>query len=55
MRTAEDALAAHGCPKVNLQVLPANRDVVAFYARLGYAVEERISMGKTLAPGARTT
>jgi ribosomal protein S18 acetylase RimI-like enzyme len=49
VRAAERELAARGCPKVNLQVLPANRDVVAFYERLGYAVEERVSMGRTLA------
>jgi ribosomal protein S18 acetylase RimI-like enzyme len=45
----ESALAALGCPKVNLQVLAANADVVAFYERLGYAVEDRVSMGKILA------
>ncbi|MFN8641029.1 MAG: GNAT family acetyltransferase [Candidatus Binatia bacterium] len=49
MRAAEDRLRARGCPKVNLQVLSDNRAVVAFYEALGYAVEPRISMGKTLA------
>lgn len=47
---AEQALAAIGCPKVNLQVRATNPAVVAFYERLGYAVEERISMGKRLPP-----
>jgi len=42
------ALAALGCPKVNLQVLPTNAAVVGFYERLGFAVEERISMGKSI-------
>ena len=51
VRAAEEALVARGCPKVNLQVVAANRDVAAFYARLGYVVEDRISMGKTLARG----
>jgi ribosomal protein S18 acetylase RimI-like enzyme len=52
--TAERALAERGCPKVNLQVLESNRDIVAFYERLGWRVEDRVSMGKTLAsPGAR--
>jgi ribosomal protein S18 acetylase RimI-like enzyme len=46
---AERALAARGCPKINLQVLVSNRDVVAFYERLGWLVEHRVSMGKTLA------
>ncbi|MCA8296122.1 GNAT family acetyltransferase [Burkholderia sp. AU30198] len=45
---AERALAARGCPKINLQVLPGNDDACRFYAALGYRVEERISFGKTL-------
>jgi ribosomal protein S18 acetylase RimI-like enzyme len=44
----ESALLALGCCKINLQVLTSNAAVVAFYARLGYVVEERISMGKLL-------
>ena len=47
---AERRLAAMGCPKVNLQVRAANEQVVAFYRNLGYAVEERVSMGKRLVP-----
>jgi ribosomal protein S18 acetylase RimI-like enzyme len=49
VRAAESLLQARGCPKVNLQILAANRDVVRFYERLGFAVEERVSMGKPLA------
>ncbi|KVQ02701.1 GNAT family acetyltransferase [Burkholderia ubonensis] len=45
---AEAALAARGCLKVNLQVLPGNDDACRFYAALGYRIEERISFGKTL-------
>jgi ribosomal protein S18 acetylase RimI-like enzyme len=41
-------LWALGCPKLNLQVVTSNAGVVAFYERLGYAVEERVSMGKRL-------
>ncbi len=48
MRAAEETLRARGCPKINLQVIPNNDGVVAFYERLGYAVEPRISMGKCL-------
>ena len=44
----EEEFAAHGCLKVNLQVRASNEGVVAFYNKLGYAVEERISMGKRL-------
>lgn len=45
---AEEALAARGCPKINLQILEGNEDVAAFYASLGYAVERRTNMGKIL-------
>ena len=48
LRRLEEALAARGCLKVNLQVRASNAGVVAFYERLGYAVEERVSMGKRL-------
>jgi ribosomal protein S18 acetylase RimI-like enzyme len=48
MREGESRLAARGCPKLNLQVIAGNQDVVAFYEGLGYAVEPRISMGKIL-------
>jgi ribosomal protein S18 acetylase RimI-like enzyme len=44
----ERELAARGCPKVNLQLLASNAGTVAFYQKLGYAVEARISMGKLL-------
>lgn len=49
VRHAEEALRAVGCPKMNLQIRQGNADVAAFYESLGYAVEERISMGKHLA------
>jgi ribosomal protein S18 acetylase RimI-like enzyme len=52
MAAAEERLRALGCPKINLQVNRWNAEVVAFYEALGYAVEDRISMGKPL-PGAR--
>lgn len=41
-------LRRRGCPKVNLQIIASNHAVVAFYERLGFTVEERISMGKPL-------
>jgi ribosomal protein S18 acetylase RimI-like enzyme len=49
VRHVEAELVRRGCPKINLQILPANTAVVAFYCKLGYAVEERISMGKIVA------
>lgn len=48
MARVEEGLRATGCPKLNLQVRASNREAVAFYERLGYAVEERVSMGKRL-------
>ncbi len=48
MERVEEELARLGCPKLNLQVQASNEKVVAFYKRLGYQVEERISMGKRL-------
>ena len=44
----EQALAGRGCLKVNLQVRASNAGTVAFYEKLGYAVEPRVSMGKRL-------
>jgi ribosomal protein S18 acetylase RimI-like enzyme len=48
MAAAEAELRKLGCPKINLMVRSSNSDVVAFYARLGFAVEDRVSMGKRL-------
>ncbi len=44
----EQALKALGCLKVNLQVVASNSGVVEFYEKLGFSVEDRISMGKRL-------
>lgn len=48
VRAAEVRLAELGCKKVNLQIRSTNSAVVAFYGRLGYQVEQRISMGRRL-------
>jgi ribosomal protein S18 acetylase RimI-like enzyme len=48
MARVEEDLREMGCNKVNLQVRASNEGVVAFYERLGYAVEDRVSMGKRL-------
>jgi ribosomal protein S18 acetylase RimI-like enzyme len=45
---AEQALHAIGCEKINLQVRTSNAAVVRFYQRLGYAVEDRVSLGRSL-------
>ncbi len=43
---AEKALCELGCMKVNLQLLASNESTAAFYKRLGYTIEPRVSMGK---------
>lgn len=48
MDEAEVRLRAAGCPKINLQVRPDNRAAIAFYERIGFAVEGAISLGKRL-------
>jgi ribosomal protein S18 acetylase RimI-like enzyme len=48
IRQLEAALTRRGCLKVNLQVRASNVGVIAFYEKLGYHVEERVSMGKRL-------
>ena len=48
MKEAEDLLAQTSCPKLNLQIRADNSDLQALYEKLGYSVEERISMGKKL-------
>jgi ribosomal protein S18 acetylase RimI-like enzyme len=48
VRFAERALADKGCMKVNLQIMEGNESVATFYARLGFSVEKRVSMGKRL-------
>jgi ribosomal protein S18 acetylase RimI-like enzyme len=46
IREAERRLIALGTTKINLQIRAANHDVIEFYSRVGYSVEERVSMGK---------
>ena len=48
VKFAERALAQKGCMKVNLQIMESNESVVAFYEKLGFSLEKRISMGKRI-------
>ena len=48
MRRVENNLTALGCPKLNLQIRAGNEEVRAFYEKLGYFSEDRISMGRRL-------
>ena len=45
---AERLLRSAGCPKINLQVRTSNHGVIGFYKRLGYSVDDVVSMGKRL-------
>ena len=47
MAAAEERLAALGCPKINLQIRES-ADAVAFYAAVGFAEDDVLSMGKRL-------
>ena len=48
MAEAERLLRAAGCPKINLQVRAENPGVIAFYERIGFAVEGAVSLGRRL-------
>ena len=48
MRAVERGLEQLRCPKVNLQVRASNAPVIAFYQSIGYALEERTSLGKRI-------
>ncbi len=48
VEAALDALRERGCSKVNLQIRADNAAVESFYRALGFAVEDRISMGRHL-------
>ncbi len=45
---AERLLRNAGCPKINLQIRGSNQPVIEFYRRLGYSVDDVVSMGKRL-------
>lgn len=45
---AVDELKERDCPKVNLQIMADNAHVIGFYEKLGFLVEERVSMGRKL-------
>jgi ribosomal protein S18 acetylase RimI-like enzyme len=48
MNEAEIRPRAAGCPKINLQVRNKNADVIEFYKRIGYKVDDVVSLGKRL-------
>ena len=48
MAAAEFRLRELGCPKINLQVRATNPDAIAFYERIGFTVDNSVSLGKRL-------
>ncbi len=48
MEEVEARLRALGCPKINLQVRSSNAEVIEFYKRIGYSIDDVVSMGKRL-------
>jgi ribosomal protein S18 acetylase RimI-like enzyme len=48
MDRAEAILAERGCAKINLQIRATNRKVIQFYERIGFKLDEVVSMGKRL-------
>jgi ribosomal protein S18 acetylase RimI-like enzyme len=50
MEVAEIFLREAGCPKINLQVRSSNVGVIEFYNRIGFKMDDVISLGKRLEP-----
>jgi ribosomal protein S18 acetylase RimI-like enzyme len=48
MRAVENKLVQMGCPKLNIQVRTGNMEAIEFYKRLGYNMDEAVSLGKRL-------
>ncbi len=48
MAEAERLLRAEGCPKINLQIRTANVEAIEFYRRIGYVMDDVVSMGRRL-------
>ena len=50
MKAAETYLEQFECPKINLQILAQNHQVIEFYKSIGFPQEDVINMGKRLIP-----
>ncbi|MBW4444934.1 MAG: GNAT family acetyltransferase [Plectolyngbya sp. WJT66-NPBG17] len=50
VETAIDQLTEIGCPKVNIQIRTSNKTVIRFYERLGFRIDNVISLGKDCIP-----
>jgi ribosomal protein S18 acetylase RimI-like enzyme len=49
VENVEAKLRKLGCPKINIQIRSSNQDVIEFYGKIGFSVDDVISMGKRLA------
>jgi ribosomal protein S18 acetylase RimI-like enzyme len=50
MEEAEKLLREMGCPKINLQVRSTNVHIIEFYKKIGYKIDNVVSLGKRLVP-----
>lgn len=50
MQEIELMLIKKGCPKLNILVRSTNDEVLSFYNKLGYKLDEVVSVGKRLIP-----
>ena len=50
MAEIEKGLLTLGCPKINLQVRNGNKAALEFYSRIGYKIDDVVSLGKRLVP-----
>ena len=48
VEAATAKLQEMGCPKINLQIRTSNSEVIEFYKRIGFTMDDVVSMGKRL-------
>ena len=48
MAEVERLMRERGCAKINLQVRTTNPGVIEFYKRIGFAIDDVVSLGKRL-------
>ena len=46
IEAVEKKLLEKGCPKINIQIRGGNTGALAFYDKIGYKTEDRVSVGK---------
>ncbi len=48
MEAVEQRIKEKGCPRINLQIRAANKDVIEFYQAIGYTGDNVVGLGKRL-------